>query len=402
MGFTNPFSDSARRPRAIIWLVVIVIGVAGIAVGAQVLTSSAWFCNDICHNVHQDNAAEYDRSAHANVNCVACHYRPGMSALLFTVDRVDKLLDVYPTIVGELHWPMNLYSHLAAVTVDEQCEQCHKLENTRVLTSPGIKIDHRAHKDKGINCAQCHNRVAHPERGYKLRLPYNKKKQDFATMPGCMRCHRLSRDEELGELSAPGQCSTCHTRDFELTPRGHAAKDWADPRGSSRGHADAAKAAQSFSETQEKIWAGAEEEFYEKRPRLLARIAIGNEPVFVKVPPYWTQFECSNCHTERFCTDCHGVELPHPENFKRSHVKDSKESEAPVCGKCHNPAKRARFVGSSCSQCHHPQFKPARGSWVRTHGAIAKEIDTQAECLICHKKNYCSSCHVRGKPSTAY
>lgn len=404
MKFTNPFTDPMRRPRWIVWIIVGVIAFAGIFASSQILTSGTWFCNDVCHNVHEDNANQWVRSTHAKVGCVQCHYPPNMAPLAFTLDRVDKLLDIYPTLVGTYEWPMNLYSHLAATTPDEQCNQCHVMENRKVRTSPGIKIDHEAHRKAGINCAQCHNRICHPEEDYKLRIPFNKKKQNFSTMPACMRCHSLqSAANRPSEFLAPGTCSTCHTQDFDLTPKSHKARDWANPRGSSKAHASAAKAAKTYQQAQLAVWEGGiSEEFYAKEPRLLARLAIGKEPVIAKVPPYWTLYECWNCHTPKFCKDCHGVDVPHASDFKATHSKRYKESDAKVCAPCHNESKDGGQAGTTCGQCHHTQWKPAKSSWVKQHPAIAKEVDTETACLSCHKERFCTSCHVNGKPATPF
>lgn len=402
MALANLFTDPARRPRTIVWIFVLLIAFTAFFATSQLFTSSAWFCNDVCHNVHQDNAAEWTMSTHSKVGCVTCHYPPNMSPIAFTLDRVDKLLDIYPTITGEFTWPMNLYSRVAAATTDDQCLQCHDPVHRKVTTSPGIKIDHKAHADRGINCAQCHNRICHPEEDYVLQLPYNKKKQNFMQMPACMRCHWLTQSDRPSGFLASGACSTCHTRDFQLTPKSHVATDWANPRGSSKGHATAARQALDYSATQARYWNDIQEEYYEDKPRLLTRIAVGDEPALVKVPPYWTIFECNNCHVPKFCADCHGLQVPHPAGFKKTHSKKYKTADGVICAKCHNRTKQAQFAAFTCSQCHHKAWKPANGTWLKQHPAVAKAVDANKVCLSCHKDRFCSSCHVNGRPATPF
>lgn len=402
MKLTNPFADPARRSRGIVWTFVVLIAFVGLFATSQLFTSSPWFCNQVCHNVHQDNAVEWTQSSHSKIGCVTCHYPVNMSPLAFTLDRVDKLLDIWPTITGEFTWPMNLYSHDAAQQTSEQCLQCHDPVHRAFTPSPGIKIDHKIHAERGIPCQQCHNRICHPEENYVLQLPYNKKKQDFSQMPACMRCHWLTETNRPSAFVAPGTCSTCHTKDFQLTPKSHLATDWASPRTSFKGHATAAKQAIEYSTTQKRLWDATAEEYYNDQPRLLARLAVGAEPVAVKVPPYWTIFECNNCHTPKFCNDCHGLQIPHPAGFKKAHAKKYTVSSAIICSKCHNPTKDARFATDSCNECHHRAWKPAAGSWVAQHPAVATKVDVSKECLTCHRESFCSTCHVRGKPSTAF
>lgn len=402
MRFLDPSRDPASWVRKVIWTLVGLVGFVAVFLAAQLAASTSWFCNDVCHTVHRDNANEWYLSTHSEVGCITCHYEVNMNAIAFTLDRADKLFDVPPTFSGEYRWPMNLYSHIAAVYPDDACEQCHALETREITTSRGIKIDHDVHKKAGINCAQCHNRVCHPETDYEIQLPGNKKKQDFTFMPACFRCHWLTQKGRPSEYLAPGTCSTCHDRAFDLTPKSHAREDWLDLKGSSKGHALAAKQTKAFAEQQAGLWAEVEDEYYARRPRLLARLAIGDDPVLVKVPPYWAIWECRNCHTERFCTNCHGVEVPHPARFTKTHSKAYTVRNVAVCARCHNRTGDPSLAATTCSQCHHRAWLPARGPWLAQHPAIAKVVDASKNCGRCHKETFCSSCHVRGRPSTPF
>ncbi len=395
------FKDRVRRPRAIIWTAVIVIGFAFLFASSQVATSTRWFCNDVCHVVHQDNAAEYYMGSHSKVNCVACHYPPSMNPVSFTLDRVDKLLDIYPTIAGTYEWPVNRWSRMALATADEQCTQCHALDTRPVNASRGMIMDHEVHAGADVNCAACHNRVAHPEDNYELQLEGNVKKQDFMTMTACYRCHWLGEDRP-SEYVAPGECTACHKESFDLVPASHDTTSWYNDRGISNGHADAAHEALDSAEEHSKEWEAEKEEFYSKEPRFFAKLAGVTDELQVDVPPANTIFECRTCHLDTFCTDCHGTQIPHEAEFKDKHSEEYKTSDAASCGKCHNKSGSAKYDSQSCTMCHHPAYKPQDGTpWELQHPAAARG-GIEEKCYPCHEEVFCSSCHVRGEPVTPY
>ena len=59
---------------------------------------------------------------------------------------------------------------------------------------------------------------------------------------------------------------------------------------------------------------------------IAAQRSHGSDPsasIGAELPPVDTIFVCSTCHTEQFCIDCHGMEMPHPAEFKEpKDVKD--------------------------------------------------------------------------------
>lgn len=396
----NPFADPARRPRAIIWFAVVIFFAALAYASAQMVTSTAWFCNDVCHQVHADNKSAYYRGSHAKVSCIACHYPVNMNPVSFALDRMDKLLDIAPTIKGTFEMPVNEYSHLALATPNEQCTQCHDLSTRTVSTRPGIIIDHQVHTDNGVVCAACHNRVAHPEDGMKFTLPGNGPKADFMKMTACFRCHTLTA-ESASEYKAPGTCATCHPKDFDLVPASHKAAGWYTERGPSAGHAAAAREEASSTAEARAEWSDIEEEFNAKQGRFLVRLAGVDERLKTKVPPPATIDECSTCHVRsEFCDACHGVQVPHAAEFVKGHSSAYTKADAAGCAKCHNKTGTAANDALTCTLCHHPAWK-GTGTWRTSHPAIVRAEGAE-DCLSCHKETFCSSCHVRGNPSTAY
>lgn len=309
----NPFrafTDPGRRPRAVIWTGVVVIGLIGLFLVSMIATSTVWFCSEVCHNVYRDLRRGYHASTHNNVSCMACHYPANVDPVRFTIDRVDKLLDIYPTITGTFELPLNQHSRLGLMMPSSQCTQCHA-DTRRVSPTPGLKIDHAAHDKAGIGCTACHNRVAHPE-PFKLTLPDNEKHQVFLTMRSCHRCHTLG-DSQPSRFVAPGRCIVCHTRDFDLVPRNHKVASWirsaeaaTDSLHAIVGRRDGEEATEARRE-----WAEEREEFLNERPRILLRLIDVDTERPLDVPPPSAVSECGTCHRESFCTECHtarGVE----------------------------------------------------------------------------------------------
>jgi len=306
----NPFRvfiDPARRPRAIVWLGVALVATFALYGASMVATSSIWFCNDACHNVHADNKPTYFAGSHSEVSCMACHYPPSMDPAKFAFDRVDKLLDLYPTVAGTFEMPLNEYSHIALKTPSRYCTQCHAMKQRVMTPTTGRIIDHEVHEKAGITCAVCHNRVAHPETREYI-LPGNKHHEDFMTMRACFRCHTQT-DTAPSEFKAAGACSTCHAPSFDLTPEDHktAGKAWLEAVGGGESlHAKAAEEdAEAVKEAQSE-WAAAEEHFFAREPRVIMRFIDVDTEKPLRVPPVATISACDTCHErETFCEPCH-------------------------------------------------------------------------------------------------
>ncbi len=394
-------SKAYKRKRIIIWVLTATILFAGIYIASNMATSTRWFCNDVCHVVHHDNARAYYNGSHSEISCIACHYPVNMNPVSFALDRVDKLLDIMPTIDGTFPMPLNEYSHNAFITEDEQCTQCHSLETRKITPSPGILIDHDIHTENEINCATCHNRVAHPEDGIEMELPGNAKKADFMTMTACFRCHTLT-GESPSEYLAPGECDKCHTPDFDLVPPSHDAQGWYTERGDSRGHAQAARTEMSRTAEAQAKWDEASEEFYAREPRPLVRLAGIEDKVLVVVPPPSTINECFTCHVqEDFCDACHGVVVPHTEEFVTGHGKVYTAADSAGCATCHNKTGDPANDASTCTLCHHQTYDPTTGPWRTRHPYSVKAVGAEP-CFECHQETFCSSCHIHGTPSTPY
>jgi len=111
------------------------------------------------------------------------------------------------------------------------------------------------------------------------------------------------------------------------------------------------------------------------------------------------ELECSGCHAQRFCSDCHAGENVtrryHPANFLAAHAPQAYGREVD-CTTCHS-------TETFCRACHRQAglaaktnarstvFHNAQPLWLLQHGRAARE-DLNS-CTTCHQQTYCMQCH---------
>jgi hypothetical protein len=113
---------------------------------------------------------------------------------------------------------------------------------------------------------------------------------------------------------------------------------------------------------------------------------LGNPRVHVGVDAQ-DKATCAGCHdVPAFCTDCHGLEIPHPSDWLPTHGGLGQE-QAGLCVKCHQ-SKDAQF----CVRCHGMEM-PHPPYWISTHRETATA--NPASCNLCHKDapTFCDRCH---------
>lgn len=90
---------------------------------------------------------------------------------------------------------------------------------------------------------------------------------------------------------------------------------------------------------------------------------------------------CVVCHKPSYCAKCH-IQMPHPENFKELHGKETLKPSAD-CLQCHSQ--------SACNSCHKVEL-PHPASFRKNHSAELKKTGL-SECRRCHTENSCYQCH---------
>jgi hypothetical protein len=108
---------------------------------------------------------------------------------------------------------------------------------------------------------------------------------------------------------------------------------------------------------------------------------------FPKVPPMGKPKTCRGCHSIDSCNQCHGLELPHSEEFVKSgHAMQAAFERKRVCGKCH-------AYDVFCDGCH--DFN-ADGSSPHNVGFKAVHASPSLQTCGCHglsRQAMCSVCH---------
>ncbi len=385
------FKDPVSRPRYIIWSGVAVLVMVAFVVVALGVTSTRWFCAEVCHKVQDDAIGAYRASSHSEISCMACHTPVNAGPVTFVLKKTKALAELYLTATENYEIPLNKTSHLALSYSfkSKQCTQCHNLDNRKVTPSDGIIISHEAHAKAAptapaeeeywnkIHCTWCHNRVAHNEEGYEPRLEDPKtgevatKHDDFMGMTACFRCHTLT-DTSPSMYKAPGTCAKCHPADFELKPKNHADKGFYP-----KGHAEMAKEDKKYAQ--------------EKAEKYKLKVEEGHAD---PLPPVGSVFYCATCHVEdKFCMNCHGMEMPHSQEFKeKSHPAASKK-QADKCTLCHATAKT--FF---CDKCHHGELSnwelEAKQPWRKQHAKAVTKNGVKGCVDACHKEvEFCVDCH---------
>ena len=161
------------------------------------------------------------------------------------------------------------------------------------------------------------------------------------SMSNCIRCHNAKK--------ASAECATCHEEDVGTTIR--------EP----------------------------------KRDRIKAGIFVN-----------WDF--CYRCHEQKPCTQCHGVQMPHPPDWvaKAKHARPAFTNRK-VCWRCHDipsaPLQPAMLQACSCHGSM--EYHGTQEFWRTNHGPIAlgrEPGDGENDyCYDCHSVKLCDYCHREGR-----
>lgn len=104
-------------------LTVLILGVLGATgFGAVEFMESPTFCGTTCHTVMEPQYEPYKRSAHAEVNCTACHIGPGAS--WYVQSKLSGVKQLYAVLLDTYPRPIPApIEHLRPAR--DTCEGCH-------------------------------------------------------------------------------------------------------------------------------------------------------------------------------------------------------------------------------------------------------------------------------------
>ena len=306
--------------------------IAAIAVGVVVVlgvVDLATASPALCGSCHEmaPRAEMWKKSPHNSVKCVKCHTAP------------------HPWYAV----PQAVVSQTVLLGRDVFLHFTNDYPNPVDAPVPGAK------PMQDETCLQCHDVNRKATSGYRILIDHAKHAKRNGS---CISCHvrtahpLASRGTPLSLMSqcftchgttayptASAKCGVCHPAGYVLKPTSHKSAKWA------RGHGVVAKADRK---------------------------------------------QCDMCHTKQFCTDCHGLEMPHPKGWAQGatgHGRIAGLNRA-KCAKCHTAKP------DLCSMCHHQGYDPAKGTWVKQH-YIEVEARGAAGCMDCHSPVYCVRCHVK-------
>ena len=324
-----------RRPRSrgmaiAVWIAgvaaVIVLVFAAVFAGAARVPGLAGACG-ACHEIAPQVAA-WRASSHANTGCRSCHYSYAWyDGMRYRVTFLAS--DVSRFLSGDFTEPSASQRSGAtgaiAETPDAVCLRCHTLSR-QPSAGDRVIIDHADHAERNAACLSCHLNTTHPDPEADIVL---------LMMEQCYECHSLTA---VGNEPS-GACDVCHPEHLQLTPASHDPLDvWQRPA-----HGESAKVERD---------------------------------------------QCTMCHFESSCIDCHGLEMPHPAWWTSPDAGHGEFASAnrEVCGRCHTGEP------DPCSACHHSLENATIESWEEQHYVVAR-LQGPAACMRCHKGDFCAQCH---------
>lgn len=92
---------------------------------------------------------------------------------------------------------------------------------------------------------------------------------------------------------------------------------------------------------------------------------------------------CVTCHEPQRCASCHGVSLPHPMRWDRSHGDKLDAEGRRACETCHE--------SQWCEDCHGGVSMPHEDAYIMMHQFDAES--RPAVCSRCHVSESCDDCH---------
>jgi nitrate/TMAO reductase-like tetraheme cytochrome c subunit len=345
-------------------------------------TSSSPFCSS-CHEMKPE-VYTWKASTHSEVDCVNCHVKQGAKNL--ANEKKEVIVDAYKKKMGTYTAPI----HMASEIPDSSCERCHNV-NTREFTPSGdLIIPHDKHKNKGIECVQCHSGVAHgkiADRKMTFQADYDKWDQEQGTaamadfkfirpdMDTCIECHKARK--------VSTECSLCHKTG--MIPKSHKEADFATETHGKQAAENLQKCNQCHNDmSKEKL------EGYDEGSVL--------DKYLTKNGQSTTKNHLNYARENTFCLDCH-IKKPisHDSKFINKHGKLANENQK-LCLACHDKNKTSspsinKTNTVYCSSCH-PSSHSQSNMWRERHKIpIAENQKPSDFCYTCHSKELCTSCH---------
>ncbi|HLA41376.1 MAG TPA: NapC/NirT family cytochrome c, partial [Candidatus Glassbacteria bacterium] len=181
-----------RTKKIFTWLLLGIVGLAAFTWGSMEFTSRSDFCNT-CHYMEPFYLA-WKNSSHRDVNCIVCHYPPG---ILSTFEGKVKGLEQLFKYATQSYRRSKPWAEITdASCLREGCHETRLLEG-KVKFKEEITFDHKPHltelrRGKKLRCTSCHSQIVQGE-------------HISVTASTCFLCHFKGLDSE-----AQPSCTHCH------------------------------------------------------------------------------------------------------------------------------------------------------------------------------------------------
>lgn len=289
----------------------------------------------LCSSCHEmaPRAESWEQSAHAHVSCVECHQEP------------HPWYAVPQRLVGRAGILVrDVTSHMAGDYDDP--------------------VDASQSADSPIadeTCLQCHDADRKATSGYRIIIdhvehaklngscvschvrtahPLESRGRALSLMAQCFTCHGTAEKPE-----ASAECDVCHPSDYEPKPAAHMEQEWMRDHG---------------------------------------QVALTDARL------------CGMCHEKAMCEQCHGLEMPHPDDWAKGATGHGvvARTDRAVCTQCHGDRL------DMCTMCHHSDYDPNRGTWIKQHFLNVRERGATYCMSECHSPVFCIDCHATEVPAS--
>lgn len=416
-----------KSNRLLVLIIAAFLALAATTVGAMEYTSTTGFCNS-CHIMNPYYGA-WAVSSHKGVHCYDCHMEDG--AINYIKAKVNGLKEVYLVATKSVTTPGK------DEKAWEKCQKCH----AKLLEPSSQETDsfaHYNHVSKGISCKQCHGDLVHGKENKDFQQicvdchkngvakPKSHSNPEFKVTHGqtflrnnngCELCHSEGKTKELCQnchgvaMPHPANFVDKHTVGINTT---------ATPVVKTANTAPAAAVSAKAAGTEVCL------NCHLEKPDNLPRKAVSCQGCHGITMPHAQDFltghgkvvqdqgdkTCLNCHKDhpagqtrlaKSCDSCHGIKMPHPQNFQSQHAATVKTSGTTVCLNCHKNDGKPRKA-KTCEECHGVAL-PHPSSFLVKHPATVVAKGTKV-CVNCHGYNSsttvsCQKCHGLPMPHPA-
>ncbi len=318
-------ASNGGATRRRIWTVV---GITLTVIALVIVADLATASPRLCSSCHEMSVRtdSWEQSAHAAVACVECH-QPARPVYAYPVKLADRARLLGRDIAA--HASGNFEDPIDAPTASSkpvEDEVCLQCHDPNRKATSGFRIK-IDHAEHAERNGSCVS--CHVRTAH----PIESRGTALSLMAQCYTCHGTAEQPD-----ASAECDVCHPSGYELVPASHEPAEWKETHGE-----------------------------------------VADEDLAL----------CEMCHEQDFCTDCHGVEMPHPDGWAKGrtgHAVVVAEKGREVCESCHGAQP------DMCTMCHHTAYQPGQGTWEKQHFNTVREEGT-AFCLSCHSPLFCVECH---------